>query len=85
MELNFDKAKDMATEYAKKFNKQVVGAKENTEYWFFEADNEEHPFDDGAGSCYINKKDSSLRQLSLVDMEFNSTFNQTAVDISLTN
>jgi hypothetical protein len=81
MELNFNTAKGMATEYAKKFNKQIVGAKENAEYWFFEADNDEHPIDDGAGSCYISKKDGSLRQLNLIDMEFNSNFSQTAVNI----
>lgn len=46
----------MATEYAKKFNKQIVGAKENAEYWFFEADNDEYPIDDSADSCYISKK-----------------------------
>lgn len=81
MELNFNVAKGMATEYAKKFNKQIVGAKESAEYWFFEADNDEHPIDDGAGSCYISKKDGSLRQLNLIDMEFNSNFSQTAVNI----
>ncbi|MBO4813038.1 hypothetical protein J5491_02710 [Candidatus Saccharibacteria bacterium] len=48
---------------------------------FFEADNDEHPIDDGAGSCYISKKDGSLRQLNLIDMEFNSNFSQTAVNI----
>jgi len=35
MELNFNVVKGMATEYAKKFDKQIVGAKENAEYWFF--------------------------------------------------
>lgn len=83
MELDFEKAKNMAVNYANKFNKQVVGAKENAEYWFFEADNDDHPFDDSAGSCYISKKDGSLRQLSLIDMEFNSNFNQTATDVNI--
>lgn len=85
MELNFNAAKDMAAEYAKKFNKQIIGAKENAEYWFFEADNDERPIDDGAGSCYVNKKDGSLKQLNLVDMEFNSSFSQTAIDIVVTS
>ena len=81
MELNFDTAKEMATKYAKKFNKQVIGAKENADYWFFEADNDEHPIDDGAGSCYVSKSDGSLQKLDLVDIDFNSRFNQTATDI----
>ena len=81
MELDFNKAKSMATEYANKFNKHIVGAKENAEYWFFEADNDDHPIDDGAGSCYISKKDGSLIRLNLIDMEFNSKFSQSAKDI----
>lgn len=83
MELEFEKAKNMATDYASKFNKWVVGAQENAEYWFFEADNDDHPFDDGAGSCYISKKDGTLKQLSLIDMEFNAAFGQTATDINI--
>jgi len=83
MELDFIKAKSTAAEYAGKFNKRIVSARENTEYWFFEADNNDHPIDDGAGSCYISKKDGSLKQLNLIDMEFNSGFSQTATDIDL--
>lgn len=85
MELDFNKAKEIATEYASKFKKQVVSAKENNEYWFFEADNNEHPIDDGAGSCYISKKDGSIKQLNLIEMEFNSNFNQTANDLPISS
>lgn len=83
MELDFEKAKSMATDHANKFNKWIVGAQENAEYWFFEADNDYHPFDDGAGSCYISKKDGTLRPLNPIDMEFNAVFDQTATDINM--
>ncbi len=79
--ITFIDAKKIADEKAKEFNKEVVGISENDEYWLFNADNEHHPIDDGAGSCYISKKDGSIRPLNRWDMEFTKKFDETAKDL----
>ena len=79
--ITFIDAKKIADEKAKEFNKEVVGISENDEYWLFNADNEHHPIDDGAGSCYISKIDGSIRTLNRWDMEFTKKFDETAKDL----
>ena len=74
--ITLEEAKKIADEKAKEFNKVVVGISENDEYWLFNADNNSHPIDDGAGSCYISKKDGSIRSLNRWDMEFNKKFDE---------
>lgn len=76
--ITFEKAKKIADEKARECNKVVVGISENDEYWRFDADNDSHPIDDGAGSCFISKKDGSIRTLNHWDMEFTKKFNETA-------
>ena len=74
--ITLEEAKKIADKKAKEFNKVVVGISENDEYWLFNADNNSHPIDDGAGSCYISKKDGSIRSLNRWDMEFNKKFDE---------
>lgn len=79
--MNFEEAKRIADEKAKEWNKVVVGISENDEYWLFNADNDSHPIDDGAGSCYISKIDGSIRPLNRWDIEFTKKFDETAKDL----
>lgn len=79
--ITFEKAKKIADEKAKEWNKVVVSISENNEYWLFNADNDSHPIDDGAGSCYISKKDGSIRPLNRWDIEFTKKFDETAKDL----
>lgn len=76
--ITFEQAKKIADEKAKEWNKLVVGISENDEYWLFNADSDSHPIDDGAGSCYISKKDGSTRGLNLWDMDFTRKFKESA-------
>ena len=79
--ITFEEAKKIADEKAKEWNKVVVGISENDEYWLFNADNDSHPIDDGAGSCYISKKDGTIKPLNRWDMEFTKKFDETAKDL----
>lgn len=79
--ITFEKAKKIADEKAKEWNKVVVSISENNEYWLFNADNDSHPIDDGAGSCYISKKDGSVRPLNRWDIEFTKKFDEAAKDL----
>lgn len=73
---SFDKAKEIAAERAKSCGKIIVKIEENDKYWRFEAGFEDgsRAFDDGMGSVYISKKDGTVRNLELWDMDFTEEF-----------
>ena len=55
--VSLDDAINKAKEYADSCNKKIVWAEENDDYYYFQT---EKAFDDGAGNCYISKKDGTL-------------------------
>lgn len=81
--MNFEQAKELAEKEASEFGKIIVKIEENTEYWRFEAAFEDGhvDLDDGAGGCYVSKKDGSVRGLQPWDMEFTEKFYKTAKTI----
>ena len=79
-EITFEKAKEIADNYAKEHGKIIAKIEENDEYWRFEAEFEDghRDFDNGIGSVYISKKDGSMRGLQPWDMEFSQKFNESS-------
>ena len=83
--ITFEEALNKAQKEAARADKVVVSAKENAEWWRFDAERTDgqHAFDDGAGSVYVNKQTGEIRKLQLWDVDFTAAFNETATSIDL--
>lgn len=64
--MSFEEAKAKAEIEANKVGKVIMKIQENNDYWFFDAGlPNEHFFDDGAGSIYVNKNDGTTVPMRL--------------------
>lgn len=83
--VSLDDAINKAKEYADSCNKKIVLAQENDDYYYFKT---EKAFDDGAGNCYISKKDGTLipERIWLPEIqELNSKFRENSKVIKINN
>ena len=83
--VSLDDAINKAKEYADSCHKKIVLAQENDDYYYFET---ERAIDDGAGNCYISKKDGTLIPVHLWLPEIqklNSKFRENSKVIKINN